>query len=105
MRNMFSTLLIMLLVQCSAARSHPSLKLDSQDLHVNNAGRRLLKSKHSTKSRNHSMFGWQKIWGDEFEKIDSQKWGLRLGDGCQHNNLCGWGNEELVSAMMTTLIT
>jgi hypothetical protein len=40
---------------------------------------------------------WDPIWADEFDAFDSDKWSRVEGDGCSIN-LCGWGNEELVSA-------
>lgn len=40
--------------------------------------------------------GWNMLWQDEFDFLDSNKWGYQFGDGCQIN-LCGWGNGEMVS--------
>ena len=41
---------------------------------------------------------WTPLWADEFDSWDSSKWSYQFGDGCQLD-LCGWGNQELVSAL------
>jgi hypothetical protein len=43
---------------------------------------------------------WTPLWADEFDSWDSNRWSYQFGDGCQIG-LCGWGNQELVSAVFT----
>jgi hypothetical protein len=47
---------------------------------------------------------WTTLWADEFDSWDSNKWSYQFQDGCQLN-LCGWGNNELVSALSDVIYT